>query len=193
VVDVVPIDESMRPLFELPQTFVTLYQQTDLFKKYSSESDVRQLHDAAGIMLALELVERGYAEVDLEPLEESAPCDDLVIHTVPDELTEAYAYFLSQLPTPDYKYEVYALGILGEYVTRTSEHVSTSPESIQRLKDALTGGVDEWTGLEYVEAMFPEEGYPDKKTIDETVWADLPEPQRTQIDELRTNISGAME
>jgi hypothetical protein len=179
----------MRPLFELPQTFVTLYQQTALPEE---QDGLEHIHLAAGIMLALELVERGYAEVDLAPVGE-APCDDLVIHTVPDELTEAYAYFLFQLPTPDYKYEVYDLGILGEYVTRTSEHVSTSPESIQRLKDALTGGVDEWTGLEYVEAMFPEEGYPDEKTIDETVWADLPEPQRTQIDELRTNISGAME
>jgi hypothetical protein len=179
---------SYPPLLQLPHTFLKLCEQHLDSEEWNYEE---QMDKVLANLLFIELVERGHITISLAYVGE-APADEFFIHSVPEELADVFATFTNE--TDPYNeetgaYDLEEISSIGEAIRNLPSQVDEGVESLTRLKDALKGGIDEFSGLFLLEEFFPEEGLPEETTVEETVWRGLPEKQRMMIEELRVLVS----
>jgi hypothetical protein len=185
----------MEPLLQLPHTFMSHFNRAYLQTRPERFGDYRTMmttrNAAIGYLFLIELIERGNVSVNLEENGE-APPSEFYIHEIPEGMEKAFAYFEGKRKWEDY-YDIEDSLYLGKYVSKMHLQASDSEISLRRMKDALSGGVDEFTGLELLEDMFPEEGIFEEKLFRDTVWGSLPAERGLMIDDMRLIISTEFE
>jgi hypothetical protein len=185
----------MEPLLQLPHTFMSHFNRVYLQIRPERFGDYRTMmttrNAAVGYLFLIELIERGNVSVDLTDNGE-APPSEFYIHEIPEGMEKAFAYFEGKRKYRDY-YDLDDTLYLGKFISKLRSQTTDSEISLQRMKDALSGGVDEFTGLELLEDMFPDEGDFEEKPFSETIWGSLPAERGLMIDDMRLLISTEFE
>ena len=145
----------MEPLLQLPHTYANIDRRTIISTDFEEkrETNLRSLHAVMGLMVLIELVERGHVTIDTSGAGEN-PLGEFFVQSLPEELIEAFEHFKSKRFYSDI-YDVDDISAFGEFIDKLPSKANNSGESIRRLKDALKGGIDEQTGIFELQDMFP--------------------------------------